>query len=79
MDTYLYFIEKAQAEFLDRFKKSQDLGASTLATVAKVFEDGYGQAKTPTELIERSFDVTSKLLDVQKTYTLGLASLLRAE
>ena len=78
MDAYIFLLEKAQAQFADRFKKSQELGATTLATVAKVFEEGYSEITTPAQLIERSYDVTSKLLDVQKNYTLKLAELLSA-
>jgi hypothetical protein len=78
METYLFLVEKAQAEFLTRFKKTQDLNVATLTAVGKVLEEGYAEAATPVQVIERSFDLTTKLLDVQKAYTLKLTELLSA-
>jgi len=78
MDAYVYFVEKAQADLYERIKKAQELNATTLTAVGKVLEEGYAEVKSPIQAIERSFDITSKLLDVQKSYALKAAELFTA-
>jgi hypothetical protein len=83
--TYIEFMEKAQAEFLNGLKQAQDLNLSAIASLKdlvaavpvpeKSETNGNVTIPTPTELVERTFAFTNRILETRKAYILKLAEL----
>jgi hypothetical protein len=85
MSTYVEFIEKAQAEFLNGLKQAQDLNLSAISSLKdivaavpvpeKADSNGSVTLPTPTQVVERAFAFTNQILETRKAYMLKLAEL----
>lgn len=85
--TYTQYLEKVQEDVLEGIKESQDATlkniasmrelAATYPTTLPAFTklEGYPSA---TELIEKSFEFTHKLIDLRKDYAIKFAEIVEA-